>query len=94
LYSFYPAFWALPTMILSDTAAAASFGLIVSVSQLGGIIGPYVIGFLNDTTHSLTLGFGFIAATYLMAATLLLVVSVQQATPKIVRHQEASQPRL
>ena len=52
------------------------------------------IGFLNDTTHSLTLAFGFIAATYLMAATLLLVVSVQQATPKIVRHQEASQPPL
>jgi len=94
LHSFYPTFWSLPTIILSDTAAAASFGLIVSLSQLGGIIGPYVVGFLNDTTHSLTLGFGFIAATYLMAATLLLVVSVQQATPNIVRQQEAPQPRL
>jgi hypothetical protein len=38
-------------MILSETAAAASFGLTVSVSQLGGIVGPYVIGFLNDTTQ-------------------------------------------
>jgi len=78
LYSFYPVFWSIPTMMLSDTAAAASFGLIVSVSQLGGIVGPYVIGVLNDKTHTLALGLGFIALTYLSAATLLLVISVPQ----------------
>jgi sugar phosphate permease len=78
LYSFYPVFWSIPTMILSDTAAAASFGLIVSVSQLGGIVGPYVIGVLSDRTHTLTLGFGFIALTYVAAATLLLVISIPQ----------------
>jgi nitrate/nitrite transporter NarK len=82
LYAFYPVFWSLPTMILSDTAAAASFGLIVAVSQLGGIVGPYVIGFLNDKTHSLTLGLGFIAVAYLSAASLVLVISVQQPTPR------------
>lgn len=38
-YSFYPVFWSLPTMMLSESAAAAAFGLIVSVSQLGGIAG-------------------------------------------------------
>ncbi len=82
LYSFYPVFWSLPTMILSDTAAAASFGLIVSVSQLGGILGPYVIGVLNEKTHSLTLGFGFIAITYLGAAALVLAIRVQHPTPR------------
>ena len=40
-------FWAMPTMILSESAAAATFGLITSVSQLGGFAGPYVIGFLK-----------------------------------------------
>ena len=89
LYSFYPVFWSLPTMILSDTAAAASFGLIVSVSQLGGIVGPYVIGFLNDKTHSLTLGFGFISVAYLTAASLVLVISVQQPTPRALRPARA-----
>jgi ACS family tartrate transporter-like MFS transporter len=72
LYAFYPVFWAMPTMILSESAAAASFGLIASVAQLGGFAGPYVIGFLNDRTHSLTAGFGFIALVYIAAGSLVL----------------------
>ena len=72
LYAFYPAFWAMPTMILSESAAAATFGLITSVSQLGGFAGPYVIGFLNDRTHSLTASFGFIALAYVSAGSLVL----------------------
>jgi ACS family tartrate transporter-like MFS transporter len=52
---------------------AATFGLITSVSQLGGFTGPYVIGFLNDRTHSLTAGFGFIALAMLRRAARFLV---------------------
>ncbi|HET9330201.1 MAG TPA: MFS transporter [Steroidobacteraceae bacterium] len=78
LYAFYPVFWALPTLILSDTAAAASFGLIVSLSQIGGIIGPYAIGYLNETTHSRSPGLGFIAALYLAAAGLVIGIRIQQ----------------
>jgi MFS transporter, ACS family, tartrate transporter len=78
LYSFYPAFWSLPTLILSEAAAAASFGLIVSVAQLGGIAGPYMIGFLNDYTHSLAAGLWFIAASYVAAACLILLLKIEQ----------------
>jgi len=79
LYAFYPAFWSLPTMMLSGTAAAASFGLIVSVSQVGGVFSPYVIGYLNDKTHSLIPGFVFIAVMYFTAASLLLSLRVRHA---------------
>ena len=61
LYAYYPTFWAIPTMLLSESAAAATFGLINSIGQLGGFVGNYAIGFLNDHTHSLTSSFGFIA---------------------------------
>jgi ACS family tartrate transporter-like MFS transporter len=63
-YAFLPVFWSMPTMILSESAAAATFGLINSLGQLGGLAGPAVIGFLNDRTHSLTASFGFIALVY------------------------------
>jgi hypothetical protein len=36
-------------MILSESAAAATLGLINSIGQLGGSAGPYVIGFLNES---------------------------------------------
>jgi len=72
LQTFYPIFWAIPTSILTESAAAASFGLINSVGQVGGFIGPYAIGFLNDKTHSLTASFAFIAVVYFGAAVLIL----------------------
>lgn len=76
-YAFYPIFWAIPTMILSESAAAATYGLINSVGQLGGFAGPYMIGFLNLRTHSLTGAFGFIALLYLGAGSLILALRVR-----------------
>jgi ACS family tartrate transporter-like MFS transporter len=72
LYAYYPAFWAIPTMMLSESAAAATFGLINSIGQLGGFAGNYSIGFLNDRTHSLNASFGFIALVYLVAGSLIV----------------------
>ena len=76
-YAFYPVFWAIPTMLLSESAAAATFGLINSVGQCGGFIGPYVIGFLNDRTHSLNPSFALIGLTYLAAGVSALTLKVR-----------------
>jgi ACS family tartrate transporter-like MFS transporter len=75
-YAFLPVFWSMPTMMLSESAAAATFGLINSIGQLGGFAGPYVIGFLNDRTHSLTASFGFIALVYVAAGSLILSLRI------------------
>jgi MFS transporter, ACS family, tartrate transporter len=76
-YAFFPVFWSMPTMILSESAAAATFGLINSIGQLGGFAGPYLIGFFNDRTHSLTASFGFIALVYVAAASLILSLRIR-----------------
>jgi predicted MFS family arabinose efflux permease len=76
-YAYYPAFWAIPTMMLSEAAAAATFGLINSIGQIGGFAGNYAIGFLNDRTHSLTASFVFIALVYLAAGGLILSLRVR-----------------
>jgi len=76
-YAFLPAFWSMPTMILSESAAAAGVGLINSTAQIGGLAGPYVIGILNDRTHSLTASFGFIALVYVAAAGLILGLNIR-----------------
>jgi ACS family tartrate transporter-like MFS transporter len=76
-YAYLPICWSIPTMILSESAAAATFGLINSIGQLGGLAGPYVIGFLNERTHSLTASFGFIALVYVAAGRLILSLRIQ-----------------
>jgi len=72
MYAYYPAFWTIPTVMLSEATAAATFGLINSIGQLGGLFGNYTIGLLNDRTHSLTASFGFIAFAYVLAGSLIV----------------------
>jgi ACS family tartrate transporter-like MFS transporter len=80
LFAYYPAFWAMPTMILSGSAAAATIGLTNSIGQIGGFAGPWAIGFLNDRTHSLFVSFGLIAVVYIAAAGFILRLQIPQAT--------------
>jgi ACS family tartrate transporter-like MFS transporter len=72
LYAYYPAFWTIPTATLSESAAAATFGLINALGQLGGLVGNSTIGYLNDRTHGLTASFVFIAIVYGVAGALIL----------------------
>jgi ACS family tartrate transporter-like MFS transporter len=85
LFAYFPTFWAIPTTVLSEAAAAASFGLINSIGQLGGFAGNYAIGFLNDRTHSLTASFAFIALVYVAAGSLILGLRVRD--PASVFHR-------
>jgi ACS family tartrate transporter-like MFS transporter len=65
--SAHPAFWTLPTMFLSGSAAAAAVGLINSVGNLGGFIGPYVVGYLKTATGDFRAALWFLAGSALAA---------------------------
>ena len=39
-----PTFWALPTAMLTGSAAAGGIALINAVGNLGGFLGPYLMG--------------------------------------------------
>ena len=72
LWTFAPIFWALPTSILTEGAAAASIGLINSVGNLGGFAGPYAVGYLEQLTGSTSAGIVCLAASLVLAAILVL----------------------
>ena len=82
LYAYFPAFWAIPKMMLSEAAAAATVGLIYSIGQIGGFVGDYAIGFLNDRTHSLAASFASIALVYATAGGLILTLRVRGPADK------------
>ena len=66
--SYMPAFWALPNMFLTAAAAAGSIGLINSVGNLGGFLGPTVVGKVKTLTGSYDIGIYFLATTCLISA--------------------------
>ena len=63
-------FWALPTAFLSGTAAAGGIALINSIGNLGGFVGPYVLGYLKQHTAGYTAGLLVLAACSLLGAVL------------------------
>jgi MFS transporter, ACS family, tartrate transporter len=77
--AFMPSFWALPTAILSESAAAASIGLINSVGNLGGFTGPFAIGYLSDRTHSFAPGLAVVLAAMILSGVIVLRLRIQRA---------------
>lgn len=68
-------FWSLPTVFLSGTAAAGGIALINSVGNVGGLIGPTVMGVLKQRTQGFESGLVFLAGTLLIAGVLALSVA-------------------
>lgn len=74
MYGYLPGFWALPTSFLTGSAAAASIGLINSVGNLGGFVGPYVVGYVSRVTGSFFGGVLYLSLSAMIAAGLVLCV--------------------
>ena len=75
--AFLPSFWAIPYTFLTESAAAASTGLVNSVGNLGGLVAPWVVGYFLDRTRSFTPGFVYVIASLVVAVTLLLTLRIR-----------------
>ena len=58
----HPVFWTMPAALLSGTAAAAGIALVNSIGNLGGFVGPYLVGLMKDATGSTDGGLVTLAA--------------------------------
>jgi ACS family tartrate transporter-like MFS transporter len=76
IYSFFGPFWALPNRFLTGFAAASGIALINSVGNLGGFVGPYMIGSIATWTGSNYWGLVFAGASLVVCA--VLVVCLRQ----------------
>ncbi|HYM12335.1 MAG TPA: MFS transporter [Bryobacterales bacterium] len=71
--AFLPVFWAIPTEILSASAAAAGVGMVNAVGSVAGFAGPYTFGYLHTRTGSSTLGLALMMLTALAGGLLVLL---------------------
>jgi ACS family tartrate transporter-like MFS transporter len=70
--SFFGPFWSLPGKFLTGFAAASGIALINSVGNLGGFVGPYVIGLGKDKLGSVYWGLAFVGISMLISAFLVI----------------------
>jgi ACS family tartrate transporter-like MFS transporter len=66
--------WSYPTTFLSGLAAAGAVGLINSMGNLGGFVGPYVTGWVRQTTGSFAGAMLYLAASLAAAGMLILTL--------------------
>jgi ACS family tartrate transporter-like MFS transporter len=81
LCGFLAPFWAMPSEFLSGYAAATGFALINSVGNLGGFVGPSVVGFMSQRTGSVYSGLAFVSACMFMSFALLLFLPRETHAP-------------
>jgi sugar phosphate permease len=74
MYAPYGPFFAIVPEILPRNVAGPAMALVNSCGALGGFVGTYLVGWLNGTTGSPTISYGFLAASLFVSVALTLAL--------------------
>ncbi|QCT21657.1 MFS transporter [Jejubacter calystegiae] len=72
MWASYTTFWAIPSKIMQGTAAAGGIALINSFGLIGGFVSPTIMGWIKQTTGSLTHGLIFMTVLLFTGAIAIL----------------------
>ncbi len=73
-FAYLPAFWAIPTEILSQSAAAATVGMINAAGSVAGFAGPYAFGYLHTRMGSFSYGLALMMLSAVAGGLLTLCI--------------------
>lgn len=82
-FAAFPVFWTVPMAVLRGSAAAAGIALINSVGNLGGFLGPFIIGEVKDRTGDY--GMGILAVGAFVALSGVLTLLLARLSPETRR---------
>jgi MFS transporter, ACS family, tartrate transporter len=68
----YGPFWSMPTRFLTGASAAAGIALVVTIANVGGFVGPTLIGAIEDRAGTSRPAFMLLGACAIVAALLAL----------------------
>jgi ACS family tartrate transporter-like MFS transporter len=67
-------FWSFATSFVSGAGAAAGIALINSIGNIGGFVGPYIVGYLRDRTEDFSASLIAVGMMIVAGAALALMV--------------------
>ena len=74
--AYQPAFWTLPSLLLSPSVAAGCVGFINSFGNLGGFLGPKVLGKLAKDSGNFSSGTWFLSGMMFVSVVILLTLGL------------------
>lgn len=79
LWAWSPPFWVLPTITMGESAAAASIGFINTIGNVGGFIGPSLVGYMLSAGRSPSMAVLFLSVCFVASGVLILALRVPKA---------------
>jgi MFS transporter, ACS family, tartrate transporter len=76
--AFIASFWGLTTSRVAGRRGAVAVGLINSTGNLGGFVGPFVMGYLKQSTGAYTAGLLYLVTAAFIAGALVLSVNLKR----------------
>ena len=89
-YAALPVYWTLPTSMLAAGAAAAGIALVNSIGNIGGFLGPTLVGYVTEATGSYAAGLFALAA--FIAGSGVLVLALAPRKRALVATSESPRP--
>jgi len=77
---YLPTFWAIPTAILTESAAAVAVGMINASGSVAGFAGPHLFGYLNTRTGTFSYGLLIMMLCALGGGLLILAIPRARST--------------
>ena len=90
--AYLPAFWALPSLFLTESAAAASIGLINSFGNLGGWVGPSVVGRVKQLTGEYRFGLWYLSASVIVSSLIIVGLGIGGRSLSSRTHDVLAEP--
>jgi MFS transporter, ACS family, tartrate transporter len=95
IYTSLPSFRPLPTAMLTGSAAAGGIAFVNSIGNLGGFVGPYLVGLVKDFTGTFAGGLYLLAGFLFLAAVIVILLGhelrLEQIPPNV---EPAPAPRM
>ena len=92
LWAWSAPFWVLPTLALGESAAAASIGFINTIGNVGGFLGPSLVGYLLSTGRSPAVAVLFLSACFVASGALICTLRVPESISEPVSTSETVAP--
>ncbi len=89
IYGSRAAFWPMPSIFLTGTAAAGAIAMINAVGNLGGYFGPFIVGWIRESTGKFEAGLYFLAACSLACAVITFFAARAAGDPAAMRARAA-----
>ena len=78
IYATLPIFWTIPAEIMGGKTAAGGIAFISSMTGIGGLIGPWLIGLIKDATGKFQWAIEAMAIAFLLEAVFVVAMRIKK----------------